>query len=59
MGTATEFAKLLKKEGKSKSFNDVVKVQIGQVKKYLGEDILEGFVTSETEKYGSVSFKKV
>ena len=58
-GTATEFAKLLKAEGKIKLFDDMVKVQVGEAKKYLGEDALKDFVVSEVKEYGSVKLKKL
>jgi len=58
-GTTTEFVKLLKAEGKISLFDDTVKVQIGQAKKYLGEDALEDFIETDTEEYGSVTLKKL
>ena len=58
MGTVKEFLQLLKREGKMKLLDDLLKVKLGDAKKYLGEDALNGFLTEETEEYGSVSLKK-
>lgn len=54
-GTPTEFAALLKKEGKLHLFDELVSIKIGDTKKYLGEDALTGFMHSDIEEYGSVS----
>ena len=58
-GTATELAKLLKKLKKPKLFDTLVSVKIGEVKKYLGEEVLieEGYLTLEDNPYGSMTLK--
>ena len=58
-GTATEFARILKAEGRLELFDQLVKVQIGEAKKYLGEAALNGFVTTVTDPYGRISIKLV
>lgn len=55
LGTPTEFAALLKKEGKLELFDSLVGIRLGDTKKYLGEDALKDFVKVETEEYGTVS----
>jgi hypothetical protein len=59
-GTATDLARILKKHKKMELFDDLVKVMVTDTKKYLGEQILieEGFMTTNTEKFGSTSIKK-
>ena len=59
MAMATKLAKFLKKEGKSKLFDSLVKVEVTPCKKYLGEVALEEgeLLKTETEEYGSVSLK--
>lgn len=54
-GTVTEFAILLKNEGKLELFNDLVSIKIGETKKYLGEDALKNFMEVESKEYSSVS----
>jgi hypothetical protein len=54
-GTVTDFAALLKREGKLHLFNDLVSVKLGDSKKYLGEDALKDFMHSDTREYSSVS----
>jgi len=58
-GSATQLAKLLKKEGKTKLFDTLVGVKLGEAKKYLGEMALKQykFITSKTESYGKIGFK--
>lgn len=61
MAVATQLAKFLKKEGKSKLFDSLVKVEVTPCKKYLGEVALEegGLLKTESEEYGSASLKLV
>ena len=56
-GTATELAALLKREGKITLFDDVVKVKLGELKKYLGEDALKGYIQKTTKKFAKLAFK--
>lgn len=57
-GTVTQFAALLKKEGKLHLFDDLVNIKITDTKKYLGEDALKDFMHSDTKEYGTVSLSK-
>jgi hypothetical protein len=59
MGTPTELARLLKKEGKINLFDALVGVKVSETKKYIGEDALKGFMQVEPVEYGSVSLKKL
>jgi len=56
-GTVTEYAKILKKEGKANLLNATTKVMIGEAKKYLGEEALKGFIEKKREEFGSISVK--
>lgn|GEM_PF-6524646 len=56
-GTVTEYAKILKKEGKTNLLDATTKVIIGEAKKYLGEEALKEFIKKKKEKFGSISVK--
>lgn len=56
-GTVTEFAKLLKKEGKIELFDELTKVQLTEAKKYLGEAALKGFLSKSIQKFAKIGFK--
>jgi len=51
------FIKLLKKVGKIDLFESLLKVQIGEAKKYIGSADLEEIADIEHEEYGSVTLK--
>jgi len=54
-----KMVKLLAKLKKQKLFDTLFSVKIGEVKKYLGEDVLKPISIVETKAYGSVSFKRL
>jgi hypothetical protein len=58
-GTPTEFVKILKKLKKTALFDDLVKVRIGEAKKYLGEQVLvdAGFIKKTTNAFGKIALK--
>jgi hypothetical protein len=60
-GTPTEFVKLLKKLKKTNLFDDLVKVKIGEAKKYLGEQVLKdnGFIKKTTNAFGKIALKVI
>ena len=50
---------LLAKLKKQKLFDALFTVKVGEVKKYLGSDVIEPIATIETNPFGSISFKKL
>jgi len=59
VGTATDLAKILKREGKIALFDELVTVRVGDCKKYLGTEALKGFLTPHTEEFGMLSLKEL
>jgi hypothetical protein len=59
-GGATALAKILKKYDKLDLFDEMTKIKVTEVKRYLGEQVLidEGFVTKKTNEYGKVTLKR-
>jgi len=53
------FLQLLKKIGKTNLVPDLLKVQLTEAKKSLGEIVLEDIMEQDTKEYGSVSFKSL
>lgn len=50
---------LLAKLKKQKLFDALFSVKVGEVKKYLGEDVIESIAKVDTEAFGSISFKRL
>lgn len=59
VGTGTQLAALLKKEGKIQLFDDLVTIRVGDCKKFLGTDALKGFITPHSEEFGAVALKEL
>ena len=55
----TKMVKLLAKLKKQKMFDTLFSVKLGEVKKYLGEDVLKPVLKVTTEAYGSVSLRLI
>lgn len=53
----TALAKVLKKMDKLSLYETVVKVQVGEAKKYLGEEALKDIMKVSTEEVGSMSLR--
>jgi hypothetical protein len=54
---ATALAELLRNEGKTSLFNNLVSVKVGEVKKVMGEDAIKSYSTKTFTEYASVSLK--
>ena len=55
----TDMVKVLARIKKQALFDTLFSVKIGEVKKYLGEDVLKQASTVTTEPFGTVSFKRL
>jgi len=53
----TDFVRLLKELNKVPMFDSLVRVSIGEAKKYLGTDVLDPISKIDSKKFGSVSLK--
>jgi len=52
-----QLRKLLKKEKKENLFDELISVKTGELKKYVGDDVVAKYAKTETKEYGKVSFK--
>lgn len=56
--TVTKFVALLKKEGKLKLVDDLLSIKLGDVKKYLGEEVLKGITKKTSDPAGRFSIAR-